>query len=120
MTASTGAAANNQYNLADFVFVGPNVVFTNDRYPRSARLARAAQERPTEADWLVETWVETGASIGANATILPGLRLGEYCMIGAGSVVTRAVAPHELVAGNPARVIGRVDDIGRVIERLPL
>jgi UDP-2-acetamido-3-amino-2,3-dideoxy-glucuronate N-acetyltransferase len=70
------------------------------------------QKSLSEKDWLVETFVEEGVSIGANATILPGIRLGRYCMIGAGSVVTKDVAPFALVAGNPARVIGKVDEAG--------
>ena len=70
-----------------------------------------------ESDWLVETQVEEGASVGANATILAGVTLGKYCMVGAGSVVTQDVEPFTLVVGNPARVVGRVNELGeRVAE----
>jgi len=99
-------------HVADYAFIGPNVVFTNDLRPRSPRMPLMKEKALSEQDWLVETFVEEGASIGANATILPGVRLGKYCMIGAGSVVTKDVEPFTLVAGNPARVIGRVDESG--------
>jgi acetyltransferase-like isoleucine patch superfamily enzyme len=99
-------------HIADYVFIGPNVVFTNDRSPRSSRMPLMKQKALSEKDWLVETFVEEGSSIGANATILPGIRLGRYCMVGAGSVVTKDVEPFALVAGNPARVVGKVDEAG--------
>lgn len=98
--------------IGDYAFIGPNVVFTNDRRPRSPRMPLMKQKGLSETDWLVETFVEEGASIGANATILPGIRLGKYCMVGAGSVVTRDVPPFALVAGNPAQVIGTVNEAG--------
>jgi len=100
-------------HIADFVFIGPNVVFTNDRRPRSPRMPLMKQKGLSEKDWLVETFVEEGASIGANATILPGVRIGKYCMVGAGSVVTKDAPPFSLVVGNPARIVGRVDKEGR-------
>jgi hypothetical protein len=81
--------------IEDKVFIGPNVTFTNDKYPRSK-------------SWLETypiTLVKTGASIGANATILPGIIVGAYSMIGAGSVVTRDVPDYATVWGNPARIV---------------
>lgn len=93
--------------LADDVFVGPSAVFTNDMFPR----ARAA-------DWkIVRTHVGRGASIGANATIVCGNDVGAYAMVGAGSVVTRAVEPHALVLGNPAQQKGWVCHCGEVVAR---
>ena len=90
-------------HIADEVFVGHNVSFINDRDPRATAAGGALQ---TEADWKVEeTFVERGASIGTSATILCGVRIGEGALVGAGSVVTRDVAPHTVVAGNPARPI---------------
>jgi len=91
--------------LEDDVFVGPNASFTNDRHPRSPRMpqVRGRYERPE--GWLLPTVVERGVSIGANATILPGLRLGRYSMIGAGAVVTADVPPFALVVGSAARQI---------------
>lgn len=91
--------------LADDVFVGPSAVFTNDLRPRSANL-----------DWQVRaTRVARGASVGANATIVCGVEIGEYGMVGAGAVVTGVVLPHQLVAGNPARHLGWVCACGAVL-----
>ncbi len=92
--------------IEDDVFLGPSMTFTNDRFPRAF-----------QGDFEVSpTLVKRGASIGANATIRCGVVIGEYAMVGAGSVVTRDVAPHALVFGNSARQIGRVCRCGR---RLP-
>jgi acetyltransferase-like isoleucine patch superfamily enzyme len=88
--------------LEDDVFVGPNVGFTNDRFPRS-------REWPAE---YARTLVKRGASIGANACILPGLTIGAKAMIGAGAVVTRDVPSRAIVVGNPAFVKGYVDAAG--------
>ena len=94
--------------IKDDVFIGPHAVFTNDMFPRSPRMPEAAARYESTADWLRPTLVCRGASIGANATILPGLTLGAYCMIAAGAIVTHDVRPHALVAGTPARQIGTV------------
>jgi acetyltransferase-like isoleucine patch superfamily enzyme len=95
--------------LEDETFVGPNATFTNDLYPRSCA-----------GNWeVVPTLVRRGASIAASATILCGLTLGEFCMVGAGAVVTEDVAPYTLVAGNPARPFGYVCPCGRRAERIP-
>jgi UDP-2-acetamido-3-amino-2,3-dideoxy-glucuronate N-acetyltransferase len=84
--------------LEDDVFVGPNATFTNDPYPRSGQ----------HLEKVARTLIRSGASIGANATVLPGLTIGERAMIGAGSVVTRDVPPDTIVMGNPARISGYV------------
>jgi UDP-2-acetamido-3-amino-2,3-dideoxy-glucuronate N-acetyltransferase len=94
--------------LEDGVFVGPNVAFTNDRFPRSGRMPEARDRYAFTAEWLEMTVVERGASIGANATILPGIRIGCYSMVAAGAVVTADVEPFALVVGAPARVAGYV------------
>lgn len=102
-----GVSLYRGVTLEDDVFVGPAAAFTNDLRPR-------AHSR----DWQVTpTVVRRGASIGANATVVCGVELGEDCMVGAGAVVTRTVAPHELVAGNPARRRGWVCRCGEVISR---
>lgn len=93
--------------IGDEVFVGPHATFTNDHYPRAAN-----------AEWkITETMVEDGASIGANATIVCGVRIGKCAMIGAGSVVTHDVPAHALVVGNPAKVIGQVCRCGARVEQ---
>jgi UDP-2-acetamido-3-amino-2,3-dideoxy-glucuronate N-acetyltransferase len=89
--------------LEDDVFVGPNVTFTNDPFPRSRQHPEAFSC----------TLVRHGASIGANATILPGLTIGPNAMVGAGAVVTRDVPPNAIVIGNPARITGYVDTSNR-------
>jgi len=93
--------------LEDDVFVGPHAVFTNDLRPRAA----------SESWLLVETKVRSGASIGANATIVCGSEIGSFAMVAAGSVVTHDVACHELVMGNPAAHAGWVCNCGRICSR---
>ncbi len=89
--------------LEDDVFVGHNVTFTNDRYPRATNGDGQLQ---TEADWAcIPTVVKRGASIGSGATLLCGITIGENALIGAGSVVTKDVPPDSVVAGNPARTV---------------
>ncbi|HEV2437688.1 MAG TPA: acyltransferase [Verrucomicrobiae bacterium] len=89
--------------LEDEVFVGHNVTFTNDRYPRATNGDGHLQ---TEADWeCIRTLVKRGTSIGSGATLLCGITIGENAMIGAGSVVTKDVPAGATVAGNPARII---------------
>lgn len=99
VTIKCGVQVWDGVRLADDVFVGPNATFTNDLFPRS--------KTPFE---IRRTIVEQGASIGANATILPGLTIGEKAMVAAGAVVTKDVPPFALVMGNPARVIKTLDD----------
>lgn len=94
--------------IEDEVFVGPNVAFTNDRVPRAFN-----------PDWVITTTrVQTGASIGANATIVCGVVIGEYAIVAAGSVVTHDVEPYTLVMGNPARPVARIDKLGNRLESL--
>jgi acetyltransferase-like isoleucine patch superfamily enzyme len=96
VTVKCGVQLWDGVRLEDDVFVGPNATFTNDMYPRS-------REYPTS---FPQTVVGKGASIGANATILPGIRIGRRAMIGAGAVVTRDVPPNAVVVGNPAHIVG--------------
>jgi len=89
--------------LEDDVFIGHNVTFTNDRFPRATSGNGQLQ---TEADWnCLPTLVKRGASIGSGVTLLCGITIGENALIGAGSVVIRDVPPDTVVAGNPARTI---------------
>lgn len=98
VTVKNGVQLWDGITLEDDVFVGANVTFTNDRYPRSKN-----------RNWELEkTIVRRGASIGAGATILCGIEIGENAMIGAGSVVTKSVPAGELWMGNPARFIRKV------------
>lgn len=96
-------------DVEDGVFCGPSCVFTNDLTPRA--------EYPKGHENYKRTVVRRGASIGANATIVCGHEIGEYAMVAAGAVVTKDVPAYTLVAGIPARPIGRVDEKGNVVER---
>lgn len=94
--------------VEDNVFIGPHVCFTNDLFPRTVN---PDGSRMQDADWqIIETVVKHGASIGANATILCGVTIGEQALVGAGTVVIRDVPAFAIVAGVPARVIGDVRD----------
>jgi len=93
--------------IEDDVFVGHNVSFINDKYPRSSNADGSLQ---TEADWqVVKTLVKKGASIGTSVTILCGLTIGKNAIVGAGSVVTRDVPDNTVVAGNPARLMRKLE-----------
>jgi UDP-2-acetamido-3-amino-2,3-dideoxy-glucuronate N-acetyltransferase len=98
----------NGVTIAHQVFVGPNVSFTNDKVPRAFNTT-----------WqITPTVVGRGASIGANATIVCGVSIGEYAMVAAGAVVTKDVAPYTLVAGNPARPVAVINEIGDRVRNL--
>jgi UDP-2-acetamido-3-amino-2,3-dideoxy-glucuronate N-acetyltransferase len=99
VTIKCGVQLWDGTRIEDDAFIGPNVTFTNDRFPRS----KAYPKR------FLATTVGKGASIGGGAVILPGLRIGESAMVGAGAVVTRDVPPRAVVVGNPARVVREVD-----------
>jgi serine acetyltransferase len=102
VTIKSGVQLWDGITLEDDVFVGPNATFMNDRFPRSGQRSAAP----------VRTVVRAGASIGANATILPGITVGRAAMVGAGAVVTQDVPPHAIVVGNPAYIQGYVTDPG--------
>jgi acetyltransferase-like isoleucine patch superfamily enzyme len=101
VTVKSGVQLWDGLRLEDDVFVGPNVTFTNDRMPRSR----------VYPDAFPQTVIRRGASIGGGATVLPGVEIGERAMVGAGAVVTRDVPARAIVVGNPAHVIGQVDDL---------
>jgi UDP-2-acetamido-3-amino-2,3-dideoxy-glucuronate N-acetyltransferase len=102
--------------VEDFAFIGPAVVFTNDRFPRSRHLPEAAARYREDSSWRIPTVVRRGATIGAGAVIVCGVTIGEYASVAAGAVVTRDVPAHALVAGNPARPLGRVCRCGVVLD----
>ena len=107
VTLKNGVAVFEGITLEDDVFVGTNAAFINDRHPRSHR----------KDQWVLEpTVVKKGATIGANATILCGITIGEYAIIGAGSVVTKDVAPYALVVGHPAEFKGYACRCGKKLD----
>ena len=94
--------------IADDVFIGSNIAFINDRYPRSNR----------KDQWTLEkTFVKQGATLGANAVIMCGITIGEYAVVGAGSVVTKNVSAHTIVLGNPAKPRGFACECGRTLNK---
>lgn len=101
VTLKSGVYLWEGIEIEDDVFIGPNVVFTNDIRPRSKHYKEA-----------VKTVIRKGASVGANCTLIAGNEIGAYAMCGAGSVITKPVKPHALVYGNPARQHGWVDKKG--------
>lgn len=102
VTVKSGVQLWDGAELQDDVFIGPNVTFTNDLFPRS-------KQRPER---FARTVIEAGASVGGGAVLLPGVRIGRKAMVGAGAVVTRSVPPFAIVAGNPARITGYTNSAG--------
>ncbi|MFM7016715.1 MAG: acyltransferase [Bacteroidota bacterium] len=107
VTIKSGIYIWDGVTVEDDVFLGPNVVFTNDIRPRSKKYITAEK-----------TFVGKGASIGANSTILAGVKIGQYAMAGIGSVITRDVPDYALVYGNPARIKGWVNKNGEKLKKL--
>jgi len=95
VTLKSGVQLWEGTRIDNDVFIGPNVTFTNDRFPRSKK----------HPDSFEGIRIKHNASVGANATLLPGITVGEHAMVGAGAVVTKDVPPYALVAGNPAKII---------------
>jgi acetyltransferase-like isoleucine patch superfamily enzyme/dTDP-4-dehydrorhamnose 3,5-epimerase-like enzyme len=110
VTIKSGVQLWDGITLEDDVFIGPNATFTNDLFPRSKQYPKS----------FIRTVIRKGASIGANATILPGLTIGQCAMVGAGAVVTNDIPPFAIVVGNPARITGYVQaDRDHSIRALP-
>lgn len=107
-TIKSGVQIWDGITLGDNVFVGPNVTFTNDLIPRSKKYPEK----------YLETHLEYGCSVGANATILPNIIIGKFAMVGAGSTVTKSVPANALVVGCPAKVVGWVNTDGTRMEQL--
>jgi acetyltransferase-like isoleucine patch superfamily enzyme len=114
-TIKNGAMIWEGVVIGDDVFVGPNVLFTNDRMPRSPRSLAAAGRYKTKR-WLSRINVERGATVGAGAIVICGLTIGRFAMIGAGAVVTRDVRPYALMTGVPAVQKGWVSEAGQVLD----
>ena len=106
VTVKSGVQIWDGITVEDNVFIGPNVTFTNDSYPRSK------EHLVTHP----KTLIRSGASIGANATIVCGVTLGEYSFIGSGAIVTKDVPNHALVIGNPGKIVGWVDKKGHQLK----
>lgn len=109
VTVKSGVQLWDGIRIGDDVFVGPNVTFTNDKFPRS----KVYPEK------FLETRVESGASIGAGAVILPGITVGTGAMVGAGAVVTKSVPPYAIVVGSPARIAGYVENVSSSGQKEP-
>lgn len=106
VTVKCGVQLWDGLRIGNDVFIGPNVTFTNDLFPRS-------KQRPAEFS---KTMLEEGCSIGANATVLAGISIGRNAMVGAGAVVTRSVPPNAIVYGNPARIQGYASDMPNITD----
>lgn len=106
VTIKSGVQIWDGITLEDNVFIGPNVTFTNDLVPRSKKYPKSFEK----------TVIKKGASIGANATIIAGNTIGEYALIGAGSIVTKPIGKNELWVGNPAKHIGYVTMEGTILD----
>jgi UDP-2-acetamido-3-amino-2,3-dideoxy-glucuronate N-acetyltransferase len=109
VTVKCGVQLWDGITIEDNVFIGPNVTFTNDKFPRSKVYPES----------FARTIIKKNASIGANATLLPGITIHENAMIGAGSVVVKSVPPNAIVVGNPAKIIGYTDTIKNTETILP-
>ena len=112
VTIKCGVQIWDGLTIENDVFIGPNATFTNDPFPRSK----------VHPEQFAKTIIRKGASIGANATILPGMEIGAGAMVGAGSVITRSVPPNAIAIGNPAKIVGYVgarDSLPNLVTKLP-
>jgi len=105
VTIKCGVQLWDGLRVGSDVFLGPNVTLTNDKFPRSKQYQESVRQ----------TFIADGVSVGANSTILPGLKIGQHAMVGAGSVVTRDVPPNAIVVGNPARIVGYVNAASQTV-----
>jgi acetyltransferase-like isoleucine patch superfamily enzyme len=110
VTVKSGVYLWDGIRVEDFVFIGPNATFVNDLYPKS-------KQYPTEFQ---QTYLRKGCSIGANATILGGVEIGEHALIAAGSVITKNVVPNALMVGNPAKQKGWVNNNGEKLKEISI
>lgn len=108
VTIKPGVYVWDGMTIEDDVMVGPNATFTNDKWPKSKNKSYKQ----------LETIIRKGASIGANATILCGIEIGEYCLIGAGAIVTQSIPSRALVIGSPGRIVGWMNEDGTKMEKI--
>jgi acetyltransferase-like isoleucine patch superfamily enzyme len=116
VTIKNGVTIWEGVEIRDNAFIGPNAAFTNDLHPRSPRFPAVRKRYADKENWLVRTIVGEGATIGCNATILCGIFIGKFAMIGAGAVVTKKVPPYALVLGVPSSLRGYVCECGQRLE----
>jgi|SRR3989344_1625839 len=111
-----GASIFKGVTIEDGAFIGPHVCFTNDKNPRAINPDGSNKKAN---DWKIsKTLVKYGASIGANATILPGITVGKWALVGAGAVVTRDIPDFAIVVGSPAKVVGFANEEGKIVKRV--
>lgn len=108
VTVKSGVQIWDGVTIEDHVFIGPNVTFTNDKWPKSKN----------QKFELLKTKIQKGVSIGANSTILCGISIGKFSLIGAGSVVTKNIPDRALVVGNPAKIIGWMNEDGTKMKKI--
>ena len=118
VTIKNGVCIWNGVEVESDVFIGPAAAFTNDRHPRSPRSSRVKKKYDGE-QWITRIVLREGCTIGANATVIGPAILGKFCFVAAGSVVLGDVGDFELVAGNPCRRIGWVNEGGQRVSRRP-
>ncbi len=118
VTLKNGTVVCEGVEIEDDAFIGLSVLFANDKSPRSPRMSSVSDRYTDQPNWLLKTKVGRGATLGSGTVVLPGLSIGEYAMVGAGSVVTRDVPPHGLVVGSPARQVGFVCVCGKRLDEV--
>ena len=116
VTIKNNCAIWNGVIIEDEVFIGPSVIFTNDRFPRSPRMEEVRDRYQNEENWLTKTHVQRGVSIGAGAIILSNIVIEEYSFIAAGSLLSKSTKPHSLMLGSPAVFHGYVCTCGYRLE----
>jgi UDP-2-acetamido-3-amino-2,3-dideoxy-glucuronate N-acetyltransferase len=116
VTIKNGSILFEGARIKDEVFIGPGVVFTNDRYPRNAGIQAVKNRYREKSNWLKETNVGRGVTIGGRAVISPGVSLGDFTLVASGAVVTKDTRPHSLVVGVPGRERGWVCVCGFVLK----
>lgn len=116
VTVKNGVCIWEGVHIEDDVFIGPQVTFTNDKFPRSPRMDGLGGKYESKRKWLLQTRIGRGSTLGARSVVLPGVCVGKFAMVGAGSVVTKDVPEFALVVGNPAKQVGMVCVCGEKLD----